>query len=79
MRTKEQAIGLLEAVVGRVKNGTSRSVHEALKHLNKNRKTVERFKHIYYLNCVNKDLLSEVRCIHIYVHIPHLLCKTVVY
>lgn len=43
-----------------LKVGRCRSVNQALQIVKKDRKTVDRFKHIYYLNATDPDLLKQV-------------------
>ena len=62
--TKAQAVAFGELVHRAVRSGKARSVNHACKRLNKHRKTLDRFKHIYYMSQVNKALLDAVsaRC-----------------
>ena len=40
---------------------TGKNIHSALKLTDKDRKTIDRFKNIYYLHLTNEGKLSEVR------------------
>ena len=58
--TPEQACRLITNVVNLVRTGESPIIKAALKTFGKDRKTVQRFRHIYYLNKINRALLEEV-------------------
>ena len=57
--TPREAIELCTFVHKQVSSG--RSVNAALKMTDKDRKTLDRFKHIYYLHIQNNDRLKQVR------------------
>lgn len=51
---------MCETIDKKLKTGMARSVNDALRQLNKHRKTVDRFKHIYYLTKSNRNLFNDV-------------------
>ena len=53
-----QAINLITFIHDQVKTGMS--VNAALNLTDKDRKTVDRFQHIYYLHHLNSDRLKQV-------------------
>ena len=58
--TPEQAISLLQKVAVDVIEGREPCIAAAVKKLKKDRKTLIRFRHIYYLKHTDADLLQEV-------------------
>ena len=64
--TPEQAVTLMRTLHEGIKGGKWRSVHEALKSIKKDRKTVDRFKHIYYMNEVDGEKFEKVNTYHYY-------------
>ena len=60
VQTPQQAINLTNNVVARVRSGDSPNMRQALIHFRKDRKTLMRFRHIYYLSHINAALLNEV-------------------
>lgn len=66
MATKAQAVAFGEHVHQALCSGRARSVNQAVKLVNKTRRTLDRFRHIYYMAHVDKQLLEKVR-IHGYV------------
>ena len=59
--TPKQVIKLLDEVHILVKSGQCQSVRHALIQLKKDRKTIDRFKFIYYLHKTDPEKLTEVR------------------
>lgn len=51
---------LMNFVHEELKCGRCRSVSQALQIVKKDRKTVDRFKHIYYLNATEPEVLKQV-------------------
>ena len=51
---------MIKNIVNRIRSGESHSVKDALGHYSKDRKTIDRFKFIYYLSVINDALLQEV-------------------
>ena len=60
VKTATDAIQFMEEITQRVVNGTASSVNQALIQLNKGRKTIDRFKHIFYLHKTNEELYIKV-------------------
>lgn len=56
----DSAVNLCVWIHEAVKSGRERSVSQALKTTRKDRKSVRRFKNLYYLNVQNQDLYKEV-------------------
>lgn len=63
--TVKEAVQFLEAIHVMMVSGKVRSVNESLKVLKKDRKTVDRFKHIYYMYHANKRKLDDVSVVFI--------------
>lgn len=61
--TPKQALALLKEVARMVEDGEKTSIHSAIKSMKKDRKTIDCFKNIYYLDAINPALLKEV-CIY---------------
>ena len=55
----QQAVELLTFVHRQMKAG--KSVNAALRMAKKDRKTIDRFQHIYYLHYLDEEKLDEVR------------------
>ncbi|KAF6025916.1 hypothetical protein EB796_015779 [Bugula neritina] len=60
VQTPEQAIQLMEYVHNQLTSKRSKSIHDALKPTGKCRKTIDRFRYIYYLNVLDVDKLNEI-------------------
>lgn len=60
VNTPGQAIKLMTAVHEMVRKGEARSVAAALQQLKKTRKTVDRFKNLYYLHKQDPRLMDDV-------------------
>lgn len=60
--TVKQAIQLCTTVYKMMRTGEARSVAQALLKLNRSKKTLDRFRHIYYLHHLDKDELKTVSC-----------------
>lgn len=60
VKTPSDAIEFMEDLSQRVTTGKAKSVNQALIQLNKGKKTVERFKHIYYLHKTDEKLYRKV-------------------
>jgi len=60
VQTPEQAIQLMEYVHNQLTSKRAKSIHDALKPTGKCRKTIDRFRYIYYLSVLDKDKLDEV-------------------
>lgn len=58
--TVQQVVSMLDYIHQLVKDGKSTSINAALKRLNKDRKTVDRFRHIYYMSVTDTEALDEV-------------------
>jgi len=60
VQTPEQAIQLMEYVHKQLASKRAKSIHDALKPTGKCRKTIDRFRYIYYLSVLDKNKLVEV-------------------
>ncbi|KAF6034061.1 hypothetical protein EB796_007631 [Bugula neritina] len=60
VQTPEQAIQLMEYVHNQLTSKRAKSIHDALKPTGKCRKTIDRFRYIYYLNVLDVDKLNEI-------------------
>jgi len=60
VQTPQQAIQLMEYVHNQLTSKRAKSIHDALKSTGKCRKTIDRFRYIYYLSVLDKDKLDEV-------------------
>ncbi len=63
--TVKEVVQFLEAIHVMMVSGKVRSVNESLKVLKKDRKTVDRFKHIYYMYHANKKVIRLCECVFI--------------
>jgi len=54
----------MEYVHSELSSGRAKSINDALKEIGKVRKTVDRFRYIYYLNIVDRNSFAEVRQSH---------------
>ncbi|KAF6022210.1 hypothetical protein EB796_019488 [Bugula neritina] len=60
VQTPEQAIQLMEYVHKQLASKRAKSIHDALKPTGKCRKTIDRFRYIYYLSVLDKNKLVEI-------------------
>ncbi|KAF6022209.1 hypothetical protein EB796_019487 [Bugula neritina] len=60
VQTPEQAIQLMEYVHNQLTGKRAKSIQDALKPTGKCRKTIDRFRYIYYLSVLDKDKLDEI-------------------
>lgn len=61
METPEDAIELGRTIHNMLKTGSAPNIEQALKKENRSRRTLDRFRHIYYLAEINGDCYEKVK------------------